>query len=565
MSNNRKFLVHIHLIPHLNSLYSICFLGFPGQELLDASDHIQKRNHHKPAVVGASITLMASVALVDFDPVKHAGVSSKRAYRVVLAGFLCFSDYKKVLGSSYASEEERQLALSECHLRCAERSLKVFEENGGIYIKIGQHLSAMGYVIPKEWTNTMVKLQDRCPSTSLKDIDHLFRVDTGKGLDETFDEFDPIALGVASLAQVHKARLKDSDVWVAVKVQHPSVSLNSPLDLSMTRWVFKAIKTFFPDFKLMWLADEIERSLPQELDFTREAKNSIETKEHFAHLSTSLYVPEVMWSKPRILVMEYVAGARIDNLSFMDEHSISRDLVSVDICHIFNEMIFGKGGHLHCDPHGGNVLIRSKPKNSKSPRNYEIVLLDHGLYRDIPHELQVDYANMWLNIINFNEKNLKFYAKKVANVSDENFPIFATAITGRPYKSLKSLPIGGPNHEEEQKKFISALQKGGMLQSIIRLLSTMPRLTLLLMKTNDLVRSLDENLKTKSGPEKLYLIMARYCLRCVYDDKMDSLWNSRSFWVSKVFKGTYYRLSYLFSSLKYTLAENYFYYKHMYL
>lgn len=92
---------------------------------------------------------MASVALVDFDPVKHAGVSSKRAYRVVLAGFLCFSDYKKVLGSSYASEEERQLALSECHLRCAERSLKVFEENGGIYIKIGQHLSAMGYVIPK--------------------------------------------------------------------------------------------------------------------------------------------------------------------------------------------------------------------------------------------------------------------------------------------------------------------------------------------------------------------------------------------------------------------------------
>ncbi|WBW71168.1 ABC1 kinase family protein, implicted in mitochondrial ergosterol and phospholipid homeostasis [Schizosaccharomyces osmophilus] len=533
-------------------------------KLFRAPDAKKNENFRKPVFVGAGITLMASVSLVDFDPIKNASVSSKRAYRVVLAGFLCFSDYKKILSSSYITEEERQTALSECHLRCAERSLKVFEDNGGIFIKIGQHLSAMNYIIPKEWTSTMVKLQDRCPSTSIEDVDRLFKEDTGSSLNELFDEFIPEPLGVASLAQVHKGKLRNSDTWVAVKIQHPSVTQNSPVDLIMTRWVFRAIKTFFPDFKLTWLADEMEVSLPQELDFTREAINAIETKEHFAQISTSLYVPAIIWSKPRILVMEYVSGGRIDNSEYFKRNHISKDLVSTELCHIFNEMIFGKGGHLHCDPHGGNVFIRNKPKGSKSPRNFEIVLLDHGLYRNIPNQVQVDYANLWLNIIDFNEEKLKVYAQKIANVSEKSFPLFAAAITGRPYKSLKSLPMSGRDREEEQKKFMNTVQKGGMLQSVINLLSSMPRLTLLLMKTNDLVRSLDESLQTHTGSEKIYLIMARYCLSAIHRNRMESLWNSQSLWLTKFFKSSLYKIEYSWSMLRFYLAEDYFYYKHKY-
>lgn len=38
------------------------------------------------------------------------------------------------------SEEEQNVALKACHQRCADRTLKVLEKNGSIFIKLGQHL-----------------------------------------------------------------------------------------------------------------------------------------------------------------------------------------------------------------------------------------------------------------------------------------------------------------------------------------------------------------------------------------------------------------------------------------
>jgi aarF domain-containing kinase len=37
-------------------------------------------------------------------------------------------------------EEEQSTTLKACHQRCADRTLKVLEKNGSIFIKLGQHL-----------------------------------------------------------------------------------------------------------------------------------------------------------------------------------------------------------------------------------------------------------------------------------------------------------------------------------------------------------------------------------------------------------------------------------------
>jgi len=37
-------------------------------------------------------------------------------------------------------EEEKMRTLKACHQRCADRTLKVLEKNGSIFIKLGQHL-----------------------------------------------------------------------------------------------------------------------------------------------------------------------------------------------------------------------------------------------------------------------------------------------------------------------------------------------------------------------------------------------------------------------------------------
>ena len=54
-----------------------------------------------------------------------------------------------------------------------------------------------------------------------------------------------------------------------------------------------------------WLAEEMEISLPQELDFEREMENAEVTRGHFEKLAGSmLRIPEMIWAKKRILVME---------------------------------------------------------------------------------------------------------------------------------------------------------------------------------------------------------------------------------------------------------------------
>jgi aarF domain-containing kinase len=53
-----------------------------------------------------------------------------------------------VMRRKYGDEEDAAKEMSDCHLRCATRALKVFEKNGGIYIKLGQHLAALSYLIP---------------------------------------------------------------------------------------------------------------------------------------------------------------------------------------------------------------------------------------------------------------------------------------------------------------------------------------------------------------------------------------------------------------------------------
>lgn len=51
-----------------------------------------------------------------------------------------------------------------------------------------------------------------------------------------------------------------------------------------------------------------------------------------------------------------VRGIKIDETEALDKANISREQVSAELSRIFNEMIFCSG-HLHCDPHGGNVLM----------------------------------------------------------------------------------------------------------------------------------------------------------------------------------------------------------------
>ncbi|KAK4229675.1 ABC1 family protein MCP2 [Podospora fimiseda] len=456
------------------------------------------------------------------DDVKNAYEGMERTGRVVGALALNVNDYRKTLAErdNINDEDEKEKLLKACHKRCAVRTLRVLEKNGGIFIKLGQHLTAMNYLLPQEWTTTFIPLQDKCPVSSFESIEAMFKLDTGQELWDYFSEFSPEPIGAASLAQVHLATIKETSQKVAVKVQHPTLQQWSKLDMYLTSLTFSTLKRWFPEYDLEWLSSEVEVSLPQELNFVCEAENSRRTKEYFSRIpELPLVIPDVIWAQKRILVMACEAGKRLDDLNYMDSNGIDRDEVSATLARIFNEMIFGDGAPLHCDPHGGNIAIRKN--DSRRGANFDIILYDHGLYRDIPLALRRSYAKMWLAVINKDMEQLKKYVNEVAGIGEDKFQLFASAITGRDFTVVSS-SITKPKEASEQKTMSMALQEG-LLVDLVQMLGQVPRIILLILKTNDLTRSLDESLHTKKGPARQFLILARYCMRTVFMEQLEEI------------------------------------------
>lgn len=451
---------------------------------------------------------------------RHLYFTMARIGVVTVATLKCFYLYKMVLSKKFETDEERDMAYSECHRKAALITRRALESNAGIFIKLGQHISALTYLFPVEWTDTMIPLQDCCPVSSMESIKNMVKTDMGENIDNLFTDFDPIPLGTASLAQVHRAKLKATGEEVAIKFQHPSLKEFVPLDILMTRTVFAIMDFLFPDYPMLWLSEELQESIYVELDFANEARNAIRTASYFKDYYdvTALRVPQVVWAKPRILVMEFLSGGRPDDLEFLDKHNISRSELSNCFAHIFNNMVFTPNVGLHCDPHAGNIAIRPIERSRAwGKRNFEVILYDHGLYRDVPTDVRRSYAHFWLALIDKNEKDMKKYAREFAGITDSQFQLFAAAITGRDFENAVTNVVSRRTHKEIEN-MTESIAHGKLLSQIMVLLHSMPRIVLLILKTNDLTRYLDEKLDNPLGVERTFLIMASYCARTVYEE-----------------------------------------------
>lgn len=503
-----------------------CLRGYRGMSSSSRTARSFKFSENKGKVITG--TIIGATTLAYFtndtvhDSIKHTYLTAGRVNVVTWATMRCFWEYKKVLGSNYVSEDERYTALSQCHLKCAKITLEALEKNGGVYIKLGQHIGAMTYLLPDEWTSTMISLQDRCPVSSVEDINEMLKHDLGRSIDELFEEFDYKPIGSASLAQVHVAKLRSSGEKVAVKCQHPSLKEFVPLDVFLTQTVFQLLDKVFPEYPLVWLGDELQSSIYVELDFTNETDNARRTSEYFQKFTslTALRIPKILVSSPRVLIMEFLPGARLDDLSYMKANGIDRSEVSACLAHIFNNMIFTPGVGIHCDPHGGNLALRACPPSGNNPHNYEIILYDHGLYRDVTLQMRRDYARFWLALLKRDREGMEKHAIQFAKITPEQFPVFAAAITGRDIDTALNYDTSKLRDDSEIENMKSALTSQGLLVDLMSILSSMPRVVLLILKTNDLVRHLDEVLQNPQ-PERVFLISAQYCANTAYEEDME--------------------------------------------
>ena len=98
------------------------------------------------------------------------------------------------------------------------------------------------------------------------------------------------------------------------------------------------------------------------------------------------------------------------------------------VTQMYSEMIFNHG-FIHCDPHPGNVLIRS---GRDGP---QVILIDHGLYQTVDDEFRFNYSSLWKALIKGDLKAIR-RAAKYLNVEDM-FPLLSAMVSGRSWQSVK--------------------------------------------------------------------------------------------------------------------------------
>lgn len=431
----------------------------------------------------------------------------------------------------------------------SSRSYKLTNCSYSHHVLIKQHIGMLDYLLPEEYVFTMrAHLLDRCPVSSWESVRRTIIEDLGAPPEVVFSEFEQTSIASASLAQVHLARDAQTGKKLAVKVQHRGLRETSNVDIATIEFVVKAVKRF-TGVDYLWLVEEVQENLPTELDFLIEAANSERCASNLSsdkcQVRGKVAVPVIDHSKTshRVVTMEYIDGVKVTDIEGLKKLGAPPAAVARLISQTFNEMIF-KFGDVHADPHAANMLVRAAPKspdgsvpgssrkNKKIKQKWQLVLLDHGLYRVLDDEFRLEYACLWRSLIFGDRAGIKRSATAM-NAGDA-VPLFSGMLTRRPWREVSQgrrgadrLKLTGTAEEKEEimeysVKYASAIGE---------LLARIPRELLLLLKTNDNLRAVDAEL---GAGVSTYLITARECTKALADHRAAQVPGWRSYMASWV-------------------------------
>lgn len=254
-----------------------------------------------------------------------------------------------------------------------EQAVEVLQALGPTYVKIGQLASNRSDLLPKAYCDAFEKLRDDANpmpfDVVIEQIDRAY----GKSWHEVFAFIDPVPLGAASIAQVHKATLLDGTT-VAVKVRRPGVAESMAEDIMLMKHLL-ALGEFASNshrdilLSLEGFIEEIERTTASEVDFTSELHNLMRFHDELADeegVTSPVAYPQ--YSCESVLVMEFVQGTEISHTQALREQGIDVSALARRVCQSYVTQVLDDG-FFHADPHPGNILVRDG----------EVVWIDLGM------------------------------------------------------------------------------------------------------------------------------------------------------------------------------------------
>ncbi|MDX1632396.1 MAG: AarF/UbiB family protein [Thermoanaerobaculia bacterium] len=263
----------------------------------------------------------------------------------------------------------------------AEDLARDLERMGPTFVKLGQLLSSRADLLPEPYLEALSRLQDRVEPFPYAEVEKIVARELGVRISRAFGEFERTPMAAASLAQVHRASLRDG-TSVAVKVQRPGIRREIDRDLEIFDQIVGVLSGHTEvgrTYDLEGLARELRRTLNRELDYLREA-NHLRRLESNLEEFERLVVPTPIedYTTSRVLTMELVRGTKIDKLSPLVRLEIPGQELADELFRAYLRQIL-VDGFFHADPHPGNVFLT---------RDHRIALIDLGMVGHVSPELQ---------------------------------------------------------------------------------------------------------------------------------------------------------------------------------
>ena len=249
-----------------------------------------------------------------------------------------------------------------------EHAQRLVEAGGPAYVKLGQFIASAKGLLPDEWVEAFAWCRDEVPALRTGTAEAIVERTFGKPPSELFASFEPEPIAAASIAQVHRATLRDG-AEVVVKVRRPGLRRKFLADIRVMSLMAGAAERLLPEARMANLAGFVElfaQIVLEELDFRLEAVNIVE----LALASENAGQDYVNYPRPipglvatNVLVMERVAGVRYTDAAKAYPETVDGDkLLRLAIQSVLEQtLIYGK---FHGDLHAGNVLIAPDGKFS---------------------------------------------------------------------------------------------------------------------------------------------------------------------------------------------------------